>query len=136
MIKRILSMTSLILLLPCSVVHAYTCGAKITNKSSSPWTFSFKPSDGNVHFNAGVSCQINGPCIIPPHTTAYIEYTTSAGAIRGAATITDSKQRSNSFRYSTIMGRYCPLIIHTGRTGSISLNEPEDGSYAISGEQW
>jgi hypothetical protein len=132
-------MSFLFVSLMFSNVYASSCdGVVIVNNSNQPWDFQFNPYDGRVHFNGGVSCPVNGPCKIPPHATANIEYTHTVSRASGTVVIRDNRKNKKSFSYDNRgnVFKICPEISHNGNTGSVSVNEPHDGSFTIDRDNW
>jgi hypothetical protein len=114
------------------------CTRHIYNRSANPWTFRATNSQGNLHFNKGLfACKnrVNGPCTIPGHTNAEIEYTTTAGIANGTLYITDKTGAVRSFDYRGLSSN-CPTISHNGNTGAVSVNDPSDGDLNAWGATW
>jgi hypothetical protein len=126
----LLSLVSLV-----SVDVYANCTGVIDNQSNQPWTFRFSAYKGNVYFS-GVACAVNGPCVIPPHAKADLEYTHTGGEVNGRTYITDTKNNGENFHYTTDIFHKCPHIIHYGNTGSVTMNEPGNGSYIIERDSW
>jgi hypothetical protein len=114
------------------------CTRHIYNRSDNPWTFTATNSQGNVHFTTGLyACKnrTNGPCTVPPHTTAGIEYTTTAGISNGTWFIRDKTGEERRFGYLGAAS-HCPAISHNGSTGAVALNDPAGGDVNAWGQTW
>lgn len=128
---------SLITLSLSSTIYADNCNAIIQNNSNQPWTFRFSTYYGNVYFSGGVSCPVNGPCVIPPHTTANIEYTHTGGYETGRIYVSDNANWEEKLPYkNTLIWERCPHIDNYDSSDSISRNEPGNGSLTIIKDFW
>ena len=114
------------------------CTRHIYNRSANPWSFRATNSQGNLHFGKGLfACKtrVNGPCTLPAHTNAEIEYTTTAGIANGTIYIRDKSGLERGFDYRGLSSN-CPSISHRGNTGAVALNDPADGDVNAWGATW
>jgi hypothetical protein len=121
-----------------------SCYSQIKNNSSCPWTVSAQSSHGNVWFG-GVSCVAetkkaqtlcnpeNGPCLLEPTCSVNIQYTYTSGESNGNLTVVDQNGGTDSWRYHNILLGSCPYIEHSGSTGPVYLNDPDNGDITFGG---
>lgn len=133
--KKLFLVCSILLILVCAPTFADNCVGSIQNNSDEFWTVRYSTFDGNVYFTGG-SCPVNGPCIIPPHTTMSVEYSHTKGYVTGRLFIEDSNHWLEKFSYGGKLWVRCPHIDHDGATGAVSLNEPANGSFVIEKDNW
>ena len=118
--------------MPSSNRHIY-------NNSDQSWTFLKGPGDnhGNIWFSGdGSGAAENGPWVVPPHSTASIQYTSEDGLINGNWKIVDHLGVDKSFWYHNIIESDDVYITHDGNTGAVSLNDPANGDLAVGGSNW
>ena len=121
----------------------------IYNQSDASWTFEIVTDGsagnqfGNVWFSGDGSGQSqNGPWILPPNSTAQIQYTSDGGVIKGAWKITDQLGQSRIFDYSNDQNfpvpptGNSPYISHDGNTGAVSVNDPADADLSVGSSNW
>lgn len=117
--------------------YADNCNTTIQNNSNQPWIFRFAAFNGNVYFSGNVTCPVNGPCTIPPHTTVNIEYTHQDGYETGRVYIEDTTRWSEKLPYKNILPWVrCPTLSYYDRKDSISINDPQDGGFVINKDTW
>lgn len=106
----------------------YTVVREVHNQSHQPWIVGFPHGEGAVfssHCNYAISCQV-----MPGEFAQMFLASDSQGGLR----ITDSNNNSKYFKFYTKTDY--AYIYHKGSTGSVDLNEPEDGDVIISGDNW
>lgn len=101
------------------------CFRHIYNQSSHSWTFEFI----NYH-NDGVkyiatSCKTNTECTLNGGQTVEIYFPDYA---QGIVRIIDDKGVHRDFVYDH---HYCAFIHHSGKTGSVSMNDPANGDIKV-----
>jgi hypothetical protein len=79
----------------------------------------------------------NGPFKVAPHCFAIIHYTTVDGEASGTWRITDANGETRTWDYKTKFPfGEAPKIEHSGRTGSVYLNDPADGDMTVGEDFW
>lgn len=109
------------------------CDGIIVNNSNKPWSIRFHTYKGNVYFTGGLSCPMNGPCVLPAHSRATIEYTTAGGISSGKAYVKDHEGYEQNYIFSNSIFSSCPDIRYNV-TKKININSPKTGSYEIVGD--
>ncbi|HEY1631617.1 MAG TPA: hypothetical protein VGF56_09885 [Rhizomicrobium sp.] len=118
---------------------AFSCERHIYNNASCEWHFSSRATIGNVYFSSDdPSCMThctaqNGPCTIKPHCTYNIQYTYTGGRTEGYMSTVSPVHRPDPWFYWNRLPDRCPYTDHSGSTGDVYLNEPENGDYTIGG---
>lgn len=123
-----------------------SCTRHLMNTSSGNWTFSYSALSGNsvlfIPLNARKKktrsrVQLKASSqVVGPYAQFQMIYTSNfLGRISGTWTITDQNGVSRSFQYNNYIND-CPYISHDGNTGSVSVNDPDNGDISIGAATW
>lgn len=100
----------------------------VVNFSSKPWTVSFTDATFSLF---SLNCPYTPICTLQPgESVMLISFPHTSSSIL----FLDENKKGQSFIYTTI--DRTPYIKHSGRTGSVVLNEPRDGDVVIQGDVW
>jgi hypothetical protein len=128
----------------------YACTRHIYNNSSCTWAFVQPrgPFVGGISFTGVSRCKPARPdprrrtgcfdrgCWVPPGCVFEIRYFAPAGLIDTWVEIHDSRNQAQAYAISNGGFGSCPQIVHHGRTGGVSMNEPARGDFSIGQCTW
>jgi hypothetical protein len=141
-IKKIAYLYLTTFLLLFSTQSFAVCQRWIDNHSNASWEFSFTEHtdlfiSGNGHnymCKPGFHCTIS----VPPHQQATLFYYPSQYVNGFTYAVAEIKDKNGTMKSYTARGEHhnCPHIEHSGRTGGVSMNEPNDGAFTIDQDTW
>jgi hypothetical protein len=111
-----------------------SCNAVIQNNSNESWNIKFIIARGNV----GLSDQYcdSNSCILPPHSSANMEYNYNSGFALGLIHLFDHKGNDREFTYGSPGLNTCPKLTRIGGSDAVMINEPKSGSLLIANDSW
>jgi hypothetical protein len=126
--SRYTKLIGLTLLLSATIAAQAQIVRIAVNSSNNPWKLS---SASSCLMFSSPSCGYTNSCVVEPGQTAAIY---PCNNISETLVIFDRNNKANSYIYETT-GKSA-YIRHSGRTGSVVLNEPKNGDVIFQGDVW
>jgi hypothetical protein len=127
----------------------FACTRHIYNNSNCTWAFVQPkgPNVGVITYTGIWGCRPAPPdprrtgcagqvCWVRPRCQLEIRYFVPAGLIDTRINIGDNRSQWKSYAISNGGFGTCPQIVHHGRTGGVSMNEPAGGDFTIDRCTW
>lgn len=127
----------------------FACTRHIYNNSNCTWAFVQPqgPFVGGISYTGVSRCRPAAPdprrtgcfdrgCWVRPGCVLEIRYWAPAGLIDSRINIQDSRNQTQGYAISNGGFGSCPQIVHHGRTGGVSMNEPAGGDFTIDRCTW